>query len=111
MSTNYLTLASTNGSASMILNPTAKATTVQLQLAAASTGAVTLNLTLQDPSALGSPTAIWTLLSSGAAMTTSAVFANGGLVYTVLSPIGGLQVVSTNNNGTIYLSALQSVTG
>lgn len=106
----YLTLTSTNGSATMLLNPVAKATTVQLQLAAASTGAVTLNMTLQDPSNISGVTPVWALLSSGAAMLTSEVQANGGLVYTVLSPIGGLQVVSTANNGTIYLSALQSVT-
>jgi hypothetical protein len=96
------------GTASIILNPVCRTTTVMLSAGTAgSTGAVTLELSLDDPTIPGGPTATWGLLSSGSAMLSSNVTS---LVYTVLSPIGGVRINSSANNNTWTLKALQSVT-
>lgn len=95
------------GTATMILNPVSKSTTVLLSAGTVgSTGAVTLEMSLDDPTILGGPTATWATISSGAAMLSSNVTS---LVYTVLSPIAGLRINSSANNNTWTLKALQSV--
>lgn len=96
------------GTATIVLNPLAKSTTVLLSGAtAASTGAVQIDMSLDDPTIPGGPTATWAVLSSGAAMLSSNVTT---LVYTVLSPIGMVRINSTANNNTWTLKALQSIT-
>ena len=96
------------GTAQIVLNPIAKSTTVMLSAGTAgSTGAVTLEMSLDDPTIPGGPTTTWAVLSSGSAMLSSNVTS---LVYTVLSPIGMVRINSTANNNTWTLKALQSVT-
>lgn len=103
------TTLSSVGTASIFLNPVARSTTVLLSAGTAgSTGAVTVELTLDDPTVIPAPTVTWALLSSGSAMLSSNVTS---LVYTVLSPIGGVRINSTANNNTWTLKALQSVSG
>jgi hypothetical protein len=95
------------GTATIILNPVSRSTTVGLITGtAASTGTVTVEFTLDDPTIVGGPSLSWFTLSSGAAMLSSNVT---NLVYTVLSPIGGVRINSTANNNTWTLKALQSV--
>jgi hypothetical protein len=102
-----ITLSSV-GTAAMILNPVAKSTTFQLVVP--SSGVVSVEVTLDDPTIYGGPSTTWTLLSSGAAMASSTV-GTGGLIYTVLSPLGGARLNSSVNGagGTFTLKALQSV--
>lgn len=101
-----ITLSSV-GTAALVLNPVSKSTTVMLSAGTAgSTGAVTIEMSLDDPTIPGGPTATWGTLSSGAAMLSSNVT---NLVYTVLSPIGMVRINSTANNNTWTLKALQSV--
>src|SRR3954467_362280 len=104
------TLAATAGvSTAIILNPIAKTTTVLLSNSlVGSTGAVTIELTLDDPTIVGGPTTTWGTLSSGVGMTSS----NAPFVYTILSPIGGVRINSTANTttNTFTLKALQSIT-
>jgi hypothetical protein len=106
------TLASSSGTSTIVLNPLAKSTTVMLTLSTTgSSGAVQVDMSLDDPTIPGGPTATWGLLSSGAAMLSSNLAA-GGLIYTVLSPVGMVRINSTANNtsNTFTLKALQSVT-
>lgn len=102
-----VTLATT-GTAQMILNPVAKSTTFQLVVP--SSGFVSVEVTLDDPTIVGGPTTSWSLLSSGAGMASSTV-GGAGLIYTVLSPLGGARLNSTTNGagGSFTLKALQSV--
>ena len=105
------TLSASAGTASIILNPVSKSTTVMLsQSVAASSGAVQIEMTLDDPTLvpLGGPALTWAVLSSGAAMLSSNITT---LVYTVLSPIGGVRINATANNptNTWTLKALQSI--
>lgn len=101
-----ITLSSV-GTATIVLNPVARSTTVMLSAGTAgSTGAVTIEMSLDDPTIPGGPTTTWGTLSSGAAMLSSNVT---NLVYTVLSPIGMVRINSTANNNTWTLKALQSV--
>lgn len=105
-----ITLSSSAGTAAIALNPVAKTTTVILtQSVAASTGAVTIEMSLDDPSIPGGPATTWATLSSGAAMLSSNVT---NLVYSVLSPVAQVRINSTANNtsNTFTLKALQSVT-
>lgn len=99
----------------IVLNPVAKSTTVTLTsttAAGSSNATVQIEMSLDDPSALGFTSATWTMLSSGTAMTASA--AVSGLTYTVLSPIAQVRVNSTAGSTTtsysFKLTALQSVT-
>ncbi len=114
MAYQFAALTTSSCSATLILDPKAKSTTVQVGLSAASTGSITVNLTLMDPTQAlpaGAPSSlVWSLLSSGAAMLSSVVFANGNLTYTILSPVGGINALTSQNGGTVYLTALQSVT-
>lgn len=103
------TLSASAGTPAIILNPVAKSTTVMLSAStAASSGAVQIDMTLDDPTLFGGPTVTWAVLSSGAAMLSSNITT---LIYTVLSPIGGVRINSTANNtaNTWTLKALQSV--
>lgn len=100
------------GTSAIILDPTAKTTTVGVSVSGGTSNAsVTVEMTLDDPTAvpLGGPSVAWFTLSSGVAMASSA-FTN--LVYTVLSPIGGVRLNSTQNSSlaSFTLRALQSET-
>lgn len=97
------------GTATINLNPVARTTTLMISLTSASTGAVTLEASLDDPTIAGGPTATWAAISSGTAMASSNVFTTG-LVYTLLTPIAAVRLNSTATNGPITLKALQSVT-
>lgn len=104
---------SSAGTATMILNPVAKATTVMLsQTNGSSFATVQIDMSLDDPSQLGvtSASMTWALLSSAATMLSSNTSA--GLVYTVLSPICAVRINSTllSSQATFTLKALQSVT-
>jgi len=116
-SVTILTSTSASQTGTLILNPVAKSTTVTLTsttAAGSSNATVQIEMTLGDPSLipLGGPALAWTALSSGTAMSASAVVS--GLVYTVLSPVGGVRVVSTTGSTTttysFNLQALQAVT-
>ena len=101
---------SSAGTATLVLNPVARATTVQLTATSASSGVSQIEISLDDPTLVGGPTATWSLLSSGTAMQSSNVTASG-LVYTVLSPVGGVRLNSSVLGvGGLTLKALQSVT-
>jgi len=98
------------GTATMILNPVSKSTTVILAVTAGSSNStVQIEMTLDDPTIVGGPSLTWGLLSSGTTMLSSAITS---LVYTVLSPIGGVRINSTLQSSlTSYtLKALQSIT-
>lgn len=97
------------GTAAIILNPVAKSTTVQLIFP--SSGVISVEVTLDDPTLVGGSSLTWSLLSSAAAMQSSTAGTTAGLLYTVLSPIGGVRLNSTSGStGTFILKALQSIT-
>jgi len=107
------------GTAAIVLNPVAKATTVQLTVTSASTGTwgtTTVEFSLDDPTQTPAPTSTWTALSSALAIASSQINAAGGLVWTVLSPINQVRINSTANSTSTttltvnVLKALQSVT-
>ena len=101
---------SSAGTATIILNPVAKTTSVGLTITSGSSNSVvTVEATLGDPTIPGGPSLSWFTISSAAAMTSSNA---GNLLYTVLAPIGGVRLNSTTNSSlTSYtLQALQSVT-
>jgi hypothetical protein len=103
------------GTATIVLNPVAKSTTVMLTATSQGSSNATLvqiDMSLDDPSTTPAPTMTWALLSSGAAMSSSGIFGTG-FVYTVLSPIGAVRVNSSlmaASSATFVLKALQSVT-
>jgi|SRR5712671_332461 len=99
---------SSAGTATMILNPVSKSTTVILTNPAS--GTASIELTLDDPTIVGGPSLTWALLSSAAQMISSN--ATGSVVYTVLSPIGGVRINCSSNagGGLFTLKALQSIT-
>jgi len=101
------------GTATIVLNPVAKSTTVQLTtVLGSSLSTVQIDMSLDDPTTTPAPTMTWALLSSAATMGSSLI-AGVGLVYTVLSPIGAVRINSTANAGSsasFTLKALQSVT-
>ena len=104
------TLGSCSGTAQIILNPIAKTTTVMLTASVfGSSGAVQIDMSLDDPSIYGGPSLTWAPLSSGAAMLSSNI--TTGLVYTVLSPIAAVRINSSaNNTANVWtLKALQAV--
>lgn len=109
---------SSAGTATMIVNPLAKSTTVLLSATNGSSFAtVMIEMSLDDPTAPGVTSAnmTWALLSSAAAMTSSLInssVSSPGLIYTVLSPINALRINSTllSSLATFTLKALQSIT-
>jgi len=101
------------GTATIVLNPVAKSTSVLLSASVASSlSVVQIEMSLDDPSAPGAPALTWALLSSATAMVGSSVTVLSA-VYTVLSPIGAVRLNSstvTASSATFTLKALQSVT-
>src|SRR5215469_17428079 len=99
-SVSILTSTSAAVTGTIVLNPVAKSTTVVLTGSGATSSNCTVQVefSLDDPTLipLGGPTATFGLLSSGTAMTASAVaVSSGALSYTVLTPIGQVRVNST----------------
>jgi len=101
---------STTGTATIVLNPVAKSTTVVLSASVQSSlSVVQVEFSLQNPTELNAPTATWALLSSATAMSSFAT----ALPYTILSPIAQIRLNSTSMVGssTVYtLQTLQAVT-
>lgn len=105
------TLSSVGVSQPIMLNPTASTTVMQLTATSGSSSTnMFIQFTLDDPTISKGPAVTWANLSSAIA-TSSGVDLNGGVIYTVLSPLGGLRISSsTIGAGTFTLKALQSVT-
>ena len=104
------TLSSAGISTPIILDPKLKTTTLQFTVSTGATATgVLVQFTLDDPTTTPSPTISWAALSSALA---SSVADPTGVIYTVLSPMGGLRISSsTTVVGTLTLKSLQSVTG
>lgn len=106
-----VTSLSSTGTATIVLNPLAKSTTVVLTSVGGSSATVgQIELSLDDPTIVGGPSLTWALLSSASAIPSSLPVA---LVYTVLSPIGAVRINSSamvGSSGTFTLKALQSIT-
>lgn len=100
------------GTATIVLNPVSKSTTVILSAnVGSSLSTVQVDMSLDDPTIPGGPSATWAVLSSAASMGSSTLAATP-LVYTVLSPVGMVRINSTANAGSsavFTLKALQSV--
>lgn len=98
------------GTATIVLNPVSKSTTVICSVSVQSSlSVVQVEMSLDDPTILSGPTATWALLSSATAMSSF----SGGLAYTVLSPIAQVRLNSstvTASSAIWTLKALQSVT-
>jgi len=108
------TLSSAGNSVPIILDPKLNTTTLQYTvstgIASSISGNAFIQFTLDDPTITPPPTISWANLSS--AITSSAADGGIGIIYTVLSPLGGVRVTaSTSVTGTITLKSLQSVTG
>src|SRR5882672_7862894 len=105
------TLSSLGVSTPIILDPKLKTTTLQITGQGSSGAGVFAQFTLDDPTIFGGPSVTWANLSSAILVSTSAG-ADANTIYTVLSPLGGLRLSSSNAvTGTITLKSLQSVTG
>ncbi len=114
MAAQSTTLSSAGNSVPIILNPVAKTTTLQYTLSTGIASSISANaaiqFTLDDPGTTPAPTISWANLSS--AITSSAVDSSVGIIYTVLSPLGGVRLTASSTvTGTITLKSLQSVTG
>ena len=101
---------STAGTAVIVLDPVAKATTIQLTASSSGVSTVQVDMSLDDPTIVSGPATTWSLLSSAAAITSSNNVFGTGLVYTVLSPLGAVRINSSTIATTFTLKALQSVT-
>lgn len=110
MAAQQTTLSSVGTSNPIILNPVAKATTLILTVSSCAVGTIQIDATLDDPSTTPPPTLTWAVISSGAAMTSSNTVWPNGLIYTILSPIGGVRINSSVIANVATLKALQSVT-
>jgi len=110
MAAQVTTLSSLGVSTPIMLNPVYKTTTIQVTVASAATGTSSfVQFTLDDPTTTPAPTISWANLSS--TIVSSVADTGGGLIYTVLSPLGGLRLSSTATvTGAITLKALQAVT-
>lgn len=99
------------GTATMVLNPVAKSTTVLFSASIASSLTTAIvEMSLDDPTIPGGPSATWAALSSAILGSSVAVAA---ATYTVSSPVGMLRINSTTvtaSSATWTLKALQSVT-
>lgn len=111
--TQSVTISSSGTSSIIDLNPTAKETTMQFTVSAGSTGATTIQVTLDDPNTAGTVT--WGSLSS--AINSSGVDGLGA-TYTLLSPISAVRLSATATStsggtfsGTSTLKVIQTVTG
>jgi len=98
------------GTATMALNPVAKSTTLILATTVTS-GFAQIDVSLDDPSIPGGPTATWALASSAVTMPAT-TWGTAGLIYTILSPVAQVRITSTAavTGGSFTLKALQSVT-
>lgn len=108
-----ITLSSA-GTATLVLNPVSKSTTVLLSASIASSNtAASIEMSLDDPTIPGGPSATWALLSSASGMVGSSANSSPlSVVYTVLSPIGMVRINSSAtaaSSNTWTLKALQSV--
>ncbi len=107
-----ITLSSA-GTATLVLNPVSKSTTVVLTgTVNSTTTTVQVEMSVDDPTIPGGPTATWALLSSATAMIGSSTTSALSLVYTVLSPMGMVRLNSTTAAGSsvvFTLKALQAV--
>lgn len=105
---------SSAGTATLILNPVAKSTTVMLSASIASSNtAAQIEMSLDDPSIPGGPTATWALMSSASGMVGSSATSALSVVYTILSPIAAVRINSSAtaaSSNTWTLKALQSIT-
>lgn len=109
MPAQITTLSSAGVSTGMILDPVKRATTVQLTATSASSATIFIQYTLDDPTSVTGSSVVWANLSSAVA---SSAAGDVGVLYTVLSPLGGLRLSSsTYTSGTQTLKALQSPTG
>lgn len=104
-------ILSSAGTATIILNPVARTTSVTLvqTTTGSASSVIQVELTLDDPTTTPAPTMSWVLLSSAAAMTSSTSLS---LLYTVTSPIGGVRLNSSAlvaSSASFTLKALQSV--
>jgi hypothetical protein len=113
MAAQSVTLSSAGTSPSVIiLNPVLKATTTQLTVTTGSSATNFIQYTLDDPTQPGATTPIWANLSSAIASSAIDPAGGAGIMYSVLTPIGGLRISSsTYTSGTITLKALQAITG
>ncbi len=112
MAAQSTTISSLGVSPVIILNPVLKTTTLQVTGNGSSGAGVFVQFTLDDPTTTPAPTISWANLSSAIIVSTGAgVDAN--TIYTVLSPLGGLRLSSSNaiTGSGITLKSLQSVTG
>ena len=109
--TQVTVLSSQGVSTAIMLNPVFKTTTVQMTVSAGISGSSVafIQFTLDDPTTTPAPTISWANLSSSI---TSTGLDPNGIIYSVLSPLGGLRISSTTATitGTVTLKALQSVT-
>lgn len=105
------TLSSAGLSTPIILNPVAKSTTLMLTVSSCAVATVQLEGTLDDPSTTPAPTVTWAVISSGVAMASSTTLYAVGVVYTILTPLGGVRIQSSVNAApaVFTLKALQSV--
>lgn len=106
---------SSAGTAAIALNPVAKSTTVMLSASIASSNtAAQIEISLDDPTIPGGPTATWALLSSASGMVGSSANSSPlSVIYTVLSPVAQVRINSSAtaaSSNTWTLKALQSIT-
>lgn len=111
MAAQLTSLASAGTATAIICDPVKKATTVQATVTSGGSAAsLFIQFTLDDPTSVTGSSVVWANLSS--ALTSSGLDTAGGIIYSVLSPIGGLRLSSTTfTSGTVTLKSLQSVTG
>lgn len=112
MAAQITTLSSAGTSTAIILDPVRKATTVQLTVTNPSSATIFIQYTLDDPTIVSGSSVVWANLSSAIASSAVDTGGNNGIMYSVLSPLGGLRLSSsTYTSGTQTLKALTSVTG
>src|SRR5512143_622770 len=107
-----VTLSSVGTSAGIALNPVSKSTTLLLTASSSAVAAFTIQASLDDPTTTPAPTQTWAVISSAVGITSSNTAFDTGYMLTVLSPLGGVRLVSSVNASSITftLKALQSVT-
>lgn len=103
---------SSAGTATIVLDPNMRTTSVLISASIASTTAATatIEMSLDDPTTTPAPTLTWAPLSS--AVLGSSVTGIAAATYTVLSPVGAVRINSTvgGSSNVWTLKALQSVT-
>lgn len=110
--TRTTSLSSVGVSTPIFLDPTAKTTVVQLSATLTASGDATIQVTLNDPSSPSTAAVTWTSISTTHYSSVNALGTDGTFL-TILSPIGGLRISSTNMAGSsaaFTMNVLQSVT-